>query len=225
MDPLKEAFQRVREDIRYLYREIESIKQLLTELKTQQTNQQTIRPTNQHINPTNQHTIPTHKLSPNGLKHENYIVSTRNEGVPTNQQTNQPTDQHPVISTPTQVESSLKYKEQRISNIQKVSEILSTLDDIKKEVRLKFKRLTEQEMLVFSTIYSFEEQGFVVDYSLLAQKLNLTEISIRDYIHKILKKEIPLIKSKEANKKIVLSIPQELKRIASLQTIFQLRNI
>ncbi|MEK6846579.1 MAG: hypothetical protein AABY16_00245, partial [Nanoarchaeota archaeon] len=98
-------------------------------------------------------------------------------------------------------------------------------DDLKKEVRLKFKRLTEQEMLVFSTIYQLEEQGFVVDYAILAQKLNLTEISIRDYVHKILKKEIPLIKSKEANKKIVLSIPQELKRIASLQTIFQLRNI
>ena len=80
-------------------------------------------------------------------------------------------------------------------------------------------------MLVFSSIYQFEEQGFVVDYALLAQNLQLTEISIRDYIRKILQKQIPLIKSKESNKKVILSIPKDLKRIASLQTITQLRNI
>lgn len=225
MDPLKEAFQKVRQDIDYLYQEICYLKQLLSELKEQQTNPPTLRPTNQHIDSTNQHKFPTQEIAQNSLKQENFSFSTRSEGVPTNQQTNQPTNQHTLISTPTQEKSSFKQREQIINNIQKVSEIISTLDDIKKEVRLKFKRLTEQEMLVFSTIYSLEEQGFVVDYALLAQKLSLTEISIRDYIHKILKKEIPLMKSKESNKKIVLSIPQELKRIASLNTIFQLREI
>ena len=217
MDPLKEAFQRVRQDIEYLYQEIEEIKHLLTELKEQ--------PTNQHIDSKNQHMIPTQEIAQNSLKQGNFSFFIRNEGVPTNQQTNQQTNQHPLISTPTHEISSFKQKEQTINNIQKVSEIISTLDDIKKEVRLKFKRLSEQEMLVFSSIYQLEEQGFVVDYTLLAQKLNLTEISIRDYVHKILKKEIPLIKSKESNKKIALSIPKDLKRIASLQTISQLRAI
>ena len=176
MDPLKEAFTRVRKDISYLYQEIEEIKYLLNEFKNQQAAQQTIQPTNQH----------------------------------------------PPISTPTHTISSVN---ERINNLHKVSEILGTLDDLKKEVRLKFKRLTEQEMLVFSSIYQLEEQGFVVDYALLAQNLQLTEISIRDYIRKILQKQIPLIKSKESNKKVILSIPKDLKRIASLQTIAQLRNI
>jgi hypothetical protein len=102
---------------------------------------------------------------------------------------------------------------------------LATLDDLKKEVRIKFKRLTDQEMLVYSTIYQLEESGFVVDYALIAQKTGLTEISIRDYIRKILSKDVPLIKSKEQNKKVILSIPSDLKKIASLSTINQLRNL
>ena len=222
MDPLKEAFQKVKEDISYLYQELEEIKFLLNELKIQQTNQQIIQPTNQQSNPTIQHSIPTLQHTQEVLKSQNIAFSTGSEGVPTNQPTNQQTNQHPLISTPTQQISSVN---QRISNLHKVSEILGTLDDLKKEVRLKFKRLTEQEMLVFSAIYQLEEQGFVVDYSLLAQNLQLTEISIRDYIRKILQKQIPLIKSKESNKKVILSIPKDLKRIASLQTITQLRNI
>src|SRR3989344_364402 len=173
-DPLKEAFTKVRQDIDYLYSELEEIKQLLHELK--------------------------------------FSVSLQ----PTNQQS----IQHPPISTPTQAISSVNT---RISDLHRVSEILGTLDDLKKEVRLKFKRLTEQEMLIFSTIYQLEDQGFMVDYSILAQKTNLTEISIRDYVRKILYKQIPLVKSKELNKKVILSIPQDLKRIASLSTINQLR--
>ena len=80
-------------------------------------------------------------------------------------------------------------------------------------------------MLIYSTIYQLEDQGFMVDYSILAQKTSLTEISIRDYIRKILQKDIPLLKSKESNKKVILSIPQDLKRIASISTINQLRSL
>ncbi len=217
MDLLKESFQRVRQDIEYLAQEIEVIKQLLSDLKIQQTNKQETS--------TNQHFFPTSQSQEEALKPLILPFSTRNEGVPTNQPTNKQTNQHPPISTPTLERSSFKQIDRTFSNIQKVSEVLSSLDDLKKEVRLKFKRLTEQEMIVFSTIYQLEEQGFVVDYALLSQKLNLTEISIRDYIHKILKKEIPLLKSKESNKKITLSIPLDLKRITSLQTITQLRNL
>ena len=80
-------------------------------------------------------------------------------------------------------------------------------------------------MLIYNTIYQLEDQGFMVDYAILAQKTGLTEISIRDYVRKILQKQIPLIKSKESNKKVILSIPSDLKRIASINTINQLRNL
>jgi predicted transcriptional regulator len=106
-----------------------------------------------------------------------------------------------------------------------VSETLSQLDDLKKAIRQQFKVLTNQEMLVFSTLYQLEEQGFTVDYSLISQKLSLSESSIRDYILRIIKKGIPIQKTKENNKKVFLSISSDLKNIASLSTIIQLREL
>ena len=218
MDPLKEAFSKVRQEIDYLHQQIEEIKYLLNELKSIQTN----KPTNQQIIPSNLILSPTQELSQNRLNLRNSDFSTGNEGVPTNKPTNQQTNQHPSISTPTQAISSVN---ERLNQLHRVSELLGTLDDLKKEVRLKFKKLTEQEMNIFSAIYELEEKGLVVDYAILAQKTNLTEISIRDYIRKILAKGIPLKKEKESNKRIILSIPQDLKRIATLLTINQLRDI
>jgi len=217
-DSIKEAFAKVRQDIEYIYQELADIKYLLEDIKLQQPTQ----PTNQHITPTQETSIPTQYLPQYDPISGNNAFSTGNKGVPTNQQTNQQTNQHPPISTPTQPISSFNDK---INNLHRVSELLGTLDDLKKEVRLKFKRLTEQEMLIYSSIYSLEDQGFMVDYSLLAQKTNLSEISIRDYIRKIIQKQIPLIKSKESNKKVLLSIPQDLKRIAPLNIILQLRSL
>ena len=236
MDPIKEAFQKVKQEVDYLLQELEILKNDLNLLKIQYSNNQTNKPT---INPTLQHMtalqqtntsittntptlIPTQNLSFKPLIPQNKAFSIGNEGVPTNQPTNQQTNQHPFISNPESNKSSVN---NNISNLEKVKDILSTLDELKKEVRFKFKRLTEQEMQVFVAIYQLEEKGFVVDYPLLAQKLSLSEISIRDYIRKMLKKQIPLDKTKEGNKKIVLSIPQDLKKIASLNTIIQLRQL
>jgi predicted transcriptional regulator len=104
-------------------------------------------------------------------------------------------------------------------------QILESLDNLKKEIRLKFKRLTEQEILVFSTLYQFSEEKGWTDYKLLSEKLNLTESSIRDYIGRLIKKGIPIEKVKINNKTIHLSVSANLKKIASLSTILQLRSI
>jgi len=202
---------------------------------SRQTNQQTDKPTDQ---PTNQRIIqqiteenqsiqrinPTDKLTElnkiaqYGLKTQNNKISSGNEGVPTDRQTNQQTDRQ-TLNTPNIVDNSY------FGRTQRVSQILSSLDEIKQEVRLKFKRLTNQEMLVFSAIYRLEEQGIIADYPLLAQKLTLSESSIRDYTQKIIKKGIPILKTKENNKKVCLSISKDLKKIATLSTIMQLRGI
>jgi hypothetical protein len=68
-------------------------------------------------------------------------------------------------------------------------------------------------------IYSLENQGFIVDYSILSEKMALSESSIRDYVLKISRKGIPIKKSKENNKKVIISIAPELKKMASLETI------
>jgi predicted transcriptional regulator len=99
----------------------------------------------------------------------------------------------------------------------------ATLDEIKKDLRNNLKKLTRQEMAVFSAVYELENKGFIVDYTLLSNALNLTESSIRDYIQRLVKKGIPIEKFKENNKKVLVNISRDLKQIASLQTILQLR--
>ena len=210
MDLIKEAFKNVKEDMDFLFQELQEIKRTLAEITTQTTKNSS----NLGENPTNNNYL-IENLHPKPLKTQISQFSTGNQGVPTNQQTNQQTNQHPPIS----------HGNTQITNIHKVSEILSSLDKLKKEIRLKFKKLTNQEMLIFSTIYQLEEEGFVVHYSTISNKLNLSEISIRDYVRKITKKGIPLNKLKENNKKIVFSIPQDLKKIASLNTIISLREL
>ena len=68
--------------------------------------------------------------------------STGNDGVPTDKQTNQQTNQQTEIG----------------NSMENALEVLNSLDNIKKEIRLKFKDLTEQEFLVFSIFYQLEEE-------------------------------------------------------------------
>jgi DNA-binding MarR family transcriptional regulator len=210
---IKDSFNKVKEDIDFLFNEIKAIKRTLKELKENPT-PLTQNTTTQKINPTPTH-IPTLQHPPEAVKRPYIDSSTGNEGVPTLQPTNQPTNQHPPIS----------HGKDKISRLKEISKILESLDSIKKEVRFKFKKLTSKEMLIFTTIYQLEEQKILPDYSILAEKLNLSEISIRDYVRKIIKKGIPLDKIKEEHNKIILSISPDLKKIASLNTIIQLREL
>jgi len=215
MDPIKEAFRKAKQDIFLLQSQIQDLKNDIKEIKrTLQT--QTQHQTHNSLIQT--HTgIPTHIASPEVPKYPNSYVSTGNEGVQTDRQTNRQTDRH--IQKFAQTPPS----HNEIDHLDNVSEVLNSLDSLKKEVRYKFKKLTSQEMLIFSTIYQLEEEGHPVDYKIISSKIGLSESSIRDYVQKIIKKGIPVDKTKQDNKKILLSIRPDLKKIASLQTIIQLR--
>ena len=217
MDPIKQAFQKIKQDIDFLYQEIQEIKRTLEELKTVSTRLQNTS-TIPHITSTHPK-ISTDNLALESQKSPNLTFSIGNQGVSTDRQTLRQTDRHTPRFALNQEKPS------RMDKLQKVSEILESLDELKKEVRFKFKQLTNQEMLIFMTIYQLEEQGLSIDYNLLAEKLHLSESSIRDHVGKIIKKGIPLDKIKQDNKKITLSIPQDLKKIASLNTIIQLREL
>ena len=196
--------------------------------------------------------IPTHQQPLNVLKDQNKPFSTGNEGVPTDRQTDQQTDKSstsnskftplfPMKSLYNSLENTEKpVKTLNFTNfnqnslktplfhenpIDHAAKILDSLDGIKKEIRLKFKRLTPQEMLVFSALYNLEEESAPVDYKAIASNLELTESSIRDYIGKLIKKGIPVEKKRINNKTIALSVSSNLKRIASLSTILQLRDL
>jgi len=257
MDPIRDAFQKIKHDIYSLYSEVSSLKrdraamnhemakisEILTQLseitrnisKKQQKNTENrpknTTPTHPAIRQINQanhqekQTVPTHN-SPYSylINKEKQAFSTGNEGVPTDRQTDRQTDTK-TQKTPLFTPKYIKKDEFHKNPIEDAARALDSLDSLKKEIRLKFKQLTDQEILVFSTLYQIEEEQGSPDYNILAVKLNLTESSIRDYIGRLLKKGIPVEKHKIHNKKILLSVSQSLKRVASLQTILQLRDL
>ncbi|MEK7121002.1 MAG: hypothetical protein AAB840_02825 [Patescibacteria group bacterium] len=236
-NPIKESFQKVKEDMQAIK---QAINQLSEELEAQRNNieeiKRTLIQTQEPNRQTNQQRTPTDNYPLQALKPQNLPSSIGNDGVPTDRQTNQQTDRHmekfalnmpispkiPPIHPRPIINSS---QEDNISKIAQVSDILDSLDGIKKELRSQIKKLTQQEMLVFSTLYQLTQEGTIVDYSLLASKTKLSESSIRDYILKIIKKGIPVDKTKENNKRVVLTIPENFKKIASLNTILALREL
>src|SRR3989344_5281406 len=164
-------------------------------------------PTHAQIKSASAENISADNLFLKSLNEGNLGFSTGNEGVPADRQTNQQTDR--------QTENSIK----------NAAEMIHSLDILKKEIYHKFKKFTEQEWLVFLTIYQFDEEKGYSDYKLLAEKLKLTESSIRDYVVRLIRKGAPIDKTKLNNKNIRLNISKSLKQIASLSTIFALRDI
>ena len=223
MDPIKEAFSRIKEDIQALKDEIAQLKLQQTHNQTNiQTHNQTIPTHNPSEIPqqtdkqTHNQTIPTHNHAVETLYTPNIHSSIGNGGVPTNRQTDKQTNKQ--THNYTQITPNSDFKQ--------ANNILSSLDNIKKGIRLRFKRLTPQEMLVFSTLYTIEEQNHdEITYRTLATQLNLSESSIRDYINKLTKKGVPIDKIRQNNKTILLQISQDLKNIATLATIQNLREL
>ncbi|HPD81764.1 MAG TPA: hypothetical protein PK357_01550 [Candidatus Pacearchaeota archaeon] len=234
MEQIKEAFSKVKQDMDILRKEVDSLKEGLKEnrqslielcelikkisIKQKEENFKE-DPTHKSENSTSSPQIPTHPTHFGLLRDENLGISTGNVGVPTDKQTNQQTNQQTDKGS---YNTNNKEKESPIIDAVK---ILDSLDNLKKEIRLKFKRLTDQEMTVFSALYqSCEEEGYA-DYRNLSQKLKLTESSIRDYVGRLIKKGIPVEKIKINNKNIQLIISSNFKKIASLSTILQLREL
>lgn len=224
-DSIKDAFSKVKKDISDLRDQLIFLTEELIELKRTLNNspntptQEPLNPTLLPQNPTHSDRYsdtPTHNLPLYGLKAQDSNVSIGNRGVPTDRQTDQQTNRHILQAQNPHTTTSLTSPQMA------VSDIISSIDHLKNDLRSKFKLLTKQEMLVFSTIYQLEEEQFTVDYTLLAQKLKLSESSARDYVFKIAKKAPLIEKIKENNKKISLKIPLDLKKIASLQAILSL---
>ncbi len=243
MDPVKDAFQKVKQDIESLRKEKDLLRLRLAGLQDRleniyrvldEINKKTdyLVKTKEKEDKTSKQTIATHPLNSSthnypfeALKPQNLLISTGNQGVPTDKQTDRQTDRH-IENYPKNTQiipENIKVKDP--NPITNAARILESLDSLKKEIRLKFKRLTDKEWLVFSTMYQLDEEIGYSDYKSLSQALNLTESSIRDYVGRIMRKGIPVDKNKINNKYIRLNISDNLKKIASLSIILQLRDL
>jgi len=233
MDPIKGAFDKVKQEIKILNQEIGFLKYELHQSRQaiieicEIIKQIKEKYTSTHIQekPTTQEKSPTEKNLFKPQKAQNMLISIGNQGVPTDRQTNQQTDRQTQNPFENKSQFPVNSENKEKSPIDEAAEFLDSLDNIKKEIRLKFKRLTEKELGVFSTLYQIISEKGHSDYRELAERLNLTESSIRDYIGKLIKKEIPVEKIRLNNKNIQLKISENLMKIASLSTILHLVGI
>ena len=136
--------------------------------------------------------------------------SIGNEGVPTNKQTNKPTHN----TYPTHPEAIPTYN----------LDVTKMVEDLKTDLKRKFKALTKQEFLVFSVLFTVEKEQNSVTYKDIAQRLSLSEASIRDYIMKIIQKGVPIMKERVNNKTVILKIPTDLRNLSTLESLMKLRN-
>ena len=90
----------------------------------------------------------------------------------------------------------------------------SSIVGLKSEINNLFSLLSKQEFLTFLTIYQLEEdlEGYV-SYIDIAAKLELTEGCIRTYVSSLIKKGIPVLKTKHNNKVVYLSISREFRAL------------
>lgn len=184
---------------------------------------------------------PAHNLVNYALKQQNFHSSIGNEGVPADRQQ---TDNRQINGLKQTFDSQNKERPGLTSDFPLSSQsspsssnrtsspdsfkfssplsISNLLNNLKKDLGEKFKRLTKKEFLIFSVLYTLEEETGKVTYSDIAKRTGLTESSIRDYISRLVNKKIPIIKEKINNKLVILRISKELKDLATLDKLSRL---
>ncbi|MEM4153015.1 MAG: hypothetical protein QXK80_02790 [Candidatus Pacearchaeota archaeon] len=210
-DMIKNSFQKMKEHILYLEQEIIILKQELAEIRQilQSNLQSNIYPT--HVQHPTQ--VPTHKMQNYGLKQQNFHSSIGNEGVPTDSQHTNNKQLNELKRTFEKTETS------------SLASISSFVNSLKQELKEKFQKLSKQEFVIFSILYTLQEEKGFVTYKDMASRAGLAESSIRDYILRLEHKGIPIIKERLNNKTVILKIPKELKDIATLDSLSKLKNL
>ena len=230
---IKKSFEKVKQDINdlssyllELKKEIELIKKEISQLKRTLSSVGKF----QHISNTN----PTHKKQDSKfLRIKPYFsVSTGNKGVPTLLRhsyvtpTSHLTELLPMENQrekQQEVQREKGEKNQNINQEKELKNIGSTLSQYKSEIIKRFKNLTRKEFEIFTLIYTLQETNEVT-YKLLAEKTGLAPSSVRDLVNRLVLKGIPIEKMKNINREIVVRIPDELKKISSLDALEKLVN-
>lgn len=97
-------------------------------------------------------------------------------------------------------------------------------ESIERDLIDVFKSLTSQEFLIFSVLYTLQENlKRSVTYKDISGRIGLTESTVRDHISRLIDKGIPIIKEKVSNKQVILRISDELRKIATLENLAKLK--
>jgi len=88
-----------------------------------------------------------------------------------------------------------------------------------------FISLTEKEFLLFLTLYQLEEEITApLSYTQLANKLTISQSSVRDHIAELIRKQAPIQKMKINNKKVLLSVDKTFKSLNLMPRILDIRH-
>lgn len=228
-DKVKSSFEKVKEEMSSLEKQLNELKEEIRALKES---------LKQEISNRNQPMIKPNLYSD---------FSIGNQGVPTNQPTAEPTFRTPSLPVddiqyknsrtsahfPTDNPTHLPHirekvqqinpEESRKANETNLNDLSKLLETLKSDMKRKFKSLTKQEFYIFSLLYSVDKTQNNTTYQDLAVRAGLTPSSVRDYVQRMIKKGIPVIKEKQNNKVIVLKLPLELKNLATLDNLMRLR--
>ncbi|UZE93726.1 MAG: hypothetical protein IB618_03080 [Candidatus Pacearchaeota archaeon] len=209
---VRESFSKIKEDMLFFQQEIMILKQEIEEIKRILLSS----------TPPAQARHTTHNTADNlmnySLKQANFQSSIGNEGVPADRQHTYDRQITPLKRTPETASKRPEYS-------QEINQLSDILDTLRQDLGEKFKTLTNKEFLIFSVLYTLEEELEKVTYSDIAQRTGLTESSIRDYVVRLIHKGIPVIKEKINNKIIILKIPRELKDLATLDKLSKLKGL
>ncbi len=100
------------------------------------------------------------------------------------------------------------------------------IEEIKQSLNKIFLTLTNREFKVFMAVYSLEEQhSSPTTYAELAQNLDLSASSIRDYISELMRKGAPLKKEKSRNGLAYVSVLPEFKSLNLISKLIAFRNM
>lgn len=235
MNPLKEAFTKVKQDMQALQHQIDQIHQKLDNI-----NRTLFRQTDRQQNQTNLDTstdISTHEMPLESSYLQYQQISTGNEGVSTDRQTIRQTDKrsnyeqnldkNQIEKNQNSQEKQQKFAQSIEKNQQnpynKATEAIRVLETIQRNIVTQIGNVTPQEFAVLTHIYQHNLQETPVDYRRLAQEFGLSESSIRDHVKGLITKGIPIEKMKHNNKKITLKLAENLTKVASLDALLTLR--
>ncbi len=241
---IQNSFKKIKEDMSFLKEEVFILKKQLSQ--TNKSLNYLNAYLSKHLNKDNKETnkeiesstssTDTQQTSQNPAQNPIYnrdispksSFSIGNEGVPADRQqtvSRHILEENPAVSSQPSLTASPSTNIPRFDDKEKeinLNSLSSILEDLKKELKQKFKNLTNQELLIFSLIYTLNEELGEVSYKDISLRANLTESSVRDYISRLEHKGIPLIKERKNNKMIILKIPDELKHISTLDNLTKL---
>jgi len=192
---IKNSFEKVREDMNFLKKELETVKNWLNRQEEEK-------------NVLNDQ-IKNILDSINKIKdkiHFFYKISSGNNGVINDEQqltTINNNNQQPTI----------------INNNH-----TTTINDLKDDFEDLFKTLTDREFTIFMAIYQLEEDlRGTVSYSNIAKVLKITETNVRIHVNSMTNKGIPIEKNRLFNRKVSLSVKKELRDLNLATKLIKLR--